>query len=184
MTIRCLISRVAGALLLLGLIAESASAQTVTGKVDIVNDGDTFRMRGANGQATKVRLFGVDAPESSQSCKDATGATYTCGKRSGLALISLLMGKQVTCTPKAKSFDRIVAVCTVGIADVSASQARDGWGVAYTSYSLDYLTQANDARAAGRGIWAGTFDAPECYRHPKRSDCACIHPQCDPHARR
>ena len=41
--------------------------QTFTGKVVEVTDGDTFDIRRSIGGQVTVRLFGVDAPESSQS---------------------------------------------------------------------------------------------------------------------
>jgi hypothetical protein len=40
-----------------------------------VVDGDTLDFSG-----TRVRLFGIDAPETKQSCKAAKGAEYMCGE--------------------------------------------------------------------------------------------------------
>ena len=58
------------ACLLLFAGAPSASAQapgqTLTGRVTDVRDGDTIELRTSTGKAITVRLWGVDAPESSQ----------------------------------------------------------------------------------------------------------------------
>lgn len=52
-------------------------AEVLAGKVSKYVDGDTFVIGGEN-----IRLKGVDAPEYGQSCKDASGKGYACGKAS------------------------------------------------------------------------------------------------------
>lgn len=45
------------------LLALTASAETLTGKVVGVRDGDTLTLLVAGNQPAKVRLIGIDAPE-------------------------------------------------------------------------------------------------------------------------
>lgn len=47
------------------LLTISLIAQTITGKVLYVSDGDTLTME-VNGQKKKVRFYGIDAPEKAQ----------------------------------------------------------------------------------------------------------------------
>jgi endonuclease YncB( thermonuclease family) len=63
-----------------------ASADTLSGKVVKITDGDTLYVLDANYQQHKIRLAGIDAPERKQA--------YGLASRKHLALI--VAGKQVT----------------------------------------------------------------------------------------
>ncbi|MEE9595842.1 MAG: thermonuclease family protein [Acidiferrobacterales bacterium] len=63
-----------------------ASADTLTGKVVKITDGDTLYVLDANSQQHKIRLAGIDAPERKQA--------YGLASRKHLA--STVAGKQVT----------------------------------------------------------------------------------------
>jgi len=63
-----------------------ASADSLTGKVAKITDGDTLYVLDANYQQHKIRLAGIDAPERKQA--------YGLASRKHLA--SLVAGKQVT----------------------------------------------------------------------------------------
>jgi endonuclease YncB( thermonuclease family) len=41
---------------------------------------------------------------------------------------------------------------------------RQGWAIAYTRYSNEYLAAQNEAEMAKRNIWSGTFMNPERWR--------------------
>jgi endonuclease YncB( thermonuclease family) len=43
-------------------------------------DGDTLEIHG-----TRIRLWGIDAPESDQLCRNQTGEHYRCGQKPTLA---------------------------------------------------------------------------------------------------
>jgi endonuclease YncB( thermonuclease family) len=125
------------AALAVALVAGSAGAQTVfdgTGVEHgfVVSDGDTVKFG-----RQLVRLFGIDAPEKSQSC-DA-GKWYP-GPLATKALIDFIAGRPVSC--KQVDYDgknnRPVALCTAGDDDLQALMVSAGWAWAYRCSSAVY----------------------------------------------
>jgi hypothetical protein len=49
-------------------------------------DGDSFNI--------EIRIFGIDAPEPGQTCKDAQGLSYPCGRIARDAMAELLGAKR------------------------------------------------------------------------------------------
>ncbi len=136
-----------------------ATAQSYTGVVSVV-DGDTVHMR-----EFKFRFHGIDAPESSQLCTDATGQQYRCGQVAANALDKKIAGRTVTCEERDRDrYGRIVAVCKVAGEDLNRWMVQSGLAVAYLQYSKDYAADEQTARAQKVGIWAGTFQMPAEYR--------------------
>jgi endonuclease YncB( thermonuclease family) len=60
-------------LLMLLLLSSTAFANDFVGQASVI-DGDTLEIHG-----TRIRLWGVDAPESSQLCRGADSNLYRCG---------------------------------------------------------------------------------------------------------
>ncbi|ALW87875.1 excalibur calcium-binding domain-containing protein [Deinococcus actinosclerus] len=148
--------------LMLLLLLSTAAAQvpaTVTG-VPTVTDGDTLQIRGV-----KVRLHGIDAPESSQTCTRA-GKVYGCGREAAFALADLVRNKTVTCTRKdTDRYSRMVGVCTVGGTEVNRWLVQQGWALPYLQYGGGiYSSAASVAKEAKKGLYAGTFQNPWDYR--------------------
>ncbi len=67
-------------------------------------------------------------------------------------------------------YKRIIGRCTVADEDMGEWMVSEGLALAYRRYSLDYVDQEADARAARRGIWAGEFVKPWEWRRGKRPD--------------
>lgn len=125
-----------------------------------VIDGDTV-----HGAGKRIRLHGIDAPESAQSCTDKAGRRWSCGAEATAALETLLGGSRIECRETdIDRYGRIVAICYKGEIDINAWLVRNGWAVAYTRYSFDYLIEEMVARFYNRGIWAGDFVTPEVWR--------------------
>jgi endonuclease YncB( thermonuclease family) len=123
-------------------------------------DGDTIEIAGE-----RVRLHGIDAPESDQECTDATGATSRCGELATQALRALIDGQTVSCQQSdTDKYGRIVAVCRRGEVDLNATMVREGWAVAYVEYATDYVAEEAQAKRDRRGIWGGKFIVPAAYR--------------------
>lgn len=129
-------------------------------------DGDSFTI-GVN----KLRLDGIDAPEYRQTCRDATGIEWQCGKAARAALEKHLLEPGLVC--KAQTLDRYaraLATCsTAQTADIGAAQVRDGMAVSHEYYGVrDYPDEEDAARGAKRGIWQGSFTPPDEWRERKR----------------
>lgn len=140
-------------------LARITNASEITGRAYVI-DGDTLDIAG-----TRIRLFGMDAVEKSQYCA-RTYERWPCGQEATTALRQRIGSTMIQCG--ARDFDsnnRMVAVCDVAGEDLSAWMVRQGWAVAYTRYSRDYVSLEAEARALKRNIWSGTFVTPEEYRH-------------------
>jgi endonuclease YncB( thermonuclease family) len=140
-------------------VAVPPASPDIAGQASVI-DGDTIDIHGS-----RIRFFGIDAPESGQSCTDATGKSYRCGQRAAFALDSKIGAHTVSCDNRdVDRYGRIVAVCLAGGVDLNGWMVQQGWAVAYRRYSSDYVTDEAAAKSAGRGVWAGRFDMPEAWR--------------------
>jgi endonuclease YncB( thermonuclease family) len=150
------------AVLILAAAAAQSQATPIYGSATVV-DGDTLRM-----DDTRIRLFGIDAPELDQSCsKD--GAKWQCGREAFERLSRLVLGKNVRCIPMGKDdYGRTLARCdTIGL-ELNQAMVEQGYATAFRRYSADYIPMEDHAKAGRRGIWAGTFVQPGDYRAKQR----------------
>jgi endonuclease YncB( thermonuclease family) len=143
------------------VLAQPATA-VVTGTASVV-DGDTLDIRDS-----RFRLFGIDAPERAQQCKDHDDRTYLCGSKAALALENFIAGRPVTCSPVAgqkKTYASTVARCEVAGKDLAEWLVEQGHALDWPDYSNGKYDQAQQrARGAGRGIWDGKFVLPWDFR--------------------
>ena len=124
-----------------------------------VIDGDSLEIG-----ATTVRLFGVDAPEGRQRCT-RDGAPWACGEAAAEKMRTLVAGRRLVCTERdIDQYGRSVAQCTNGEVDIGAELVRAGLALAYRQFSDDYVDEEAEAKAARRGVWAGTFTPPWQWR--------------------
>jgi len=134
-------------------------------------DGDTIKA--ANG--AEYRLFGIDAPELKQTCTEAGGKTWLCGRAAKAKLTTLINRGNVACEPRAEDrFGRIVAVCSAeGVPDIGEAMVRDGYAVDLGGAAgHPYRNAEAEAKAAKRGIWRGSFELPADWRlrNPREGD--------------
>jgi endonuclease YncB( thermonuclease family) len=147
-------------LLLALLITTPALADPIVGRASVI-DGDTLEVRG-----TRIRLHGIDAPESAQLCKDAAGKDYHCGQTAALALSDHIGKRLVSCDPRdTDRYGRVVAVCWAETEDLNAWMVRQGHAIACRRYVEDYANAELTAKALRTGIWAGTIQGPSGWRH-------------------
>lgn len=135
------------------------TGESFSGRPRVV-DGDSLELAGH-----RVRLFGIDAPESMQDCRDARGRFYACGRAARDALAQAIGSQNVSCAPVGESYDRDVAVCTAGGRDLSEAMVRSGHALELRRHSRGRYSDAErEARSARRGLWAGDFERPSQWR--------------------
>jgi endonuclease YncB( thermonuclease family) len=140
-----------------------AKDRTVAGTASVI-DGDTIEIHGQ-----RIRLYGIDAPESRQTCSDASGHPYRCGQKAAIALSDRIGRAPVDCRQRdIDRYGRIVAICYKDGEDLNAWMVRQGWAVAYTRCSDAYVRAQAAAEAEHRGIWQGEFTPPEAWRRAQR----------------
>ena len=138
----------------------------LTGRSRVI-DGDTIEVA-----KTRIRLFGVDAPESAQRCVSG-GRRWSCGEQATRALAGRIDGRSVACEERDQDrYGRVVAVCRHDGQDVNAWLVREGWALAYRHYSTAYVDEEAGARRAKRGLWRGEFVRPWDWRRGERLDTA------------
>jgi endonuclease YncB( thermonuclease family) len=133
---------------------------TLTGRVKVI-DGDSIEIAGE-----RLRLFGIDAPESRQECRDAARESYPCGRDAARALAAAIGGRAVACTAvEHDQYRREVAICRVDGRDLGEAMVRAGHALDYPQHSRGrYAAAEREAREAKRGLWAGTFEYPWAWR--------------------
>lgn len=155
------------AFLLSVLLTGSAAADAqISGQATVI-DGDTIEIHGQ-----RIRLHGIDAPESNQSCRKE-GGSYRCGRQAAWALDQLIGRQPVHCIEKDQDrYGRMVGECFAGEQNLNAAMVRSGQAMAYRKYSRDYVRQETLAREEGAGIWAGSFTPPWEYRRGGKPQAA------------
>jgi endonuclease YncB( thermonuclease family) len=142
------------------LLSLGLAQGVLMGRASVV-DGDTLEIQGV-----RVRLWGIDAVESSQTCLDSAGKPWPCGRRAAFALADFLGQRTVRCERRdTDRYGRVVAVCYVGNVEINRWLVEQGWALAYVEYGGSvYLEAQRQAQAARRGVWQGNFQAPWEYR--------------------
>jgi endonuclease YncB( thermonuclease family) len=127
----------------------------LTGKAVYVFDGDTVAVLGSDFKQTRIRLQGIDSPESSQPF----------GENAKVALAAMIKGQEVrVLAGDTDQFGRTLgfielprtAQRTKSI-NANAEMVRAGWAWHYKGFndSEELAKLELDARAANRGLWAG-----------------------------
>ena len=132
-------------------------------KIQVI-DGDTIHIG-----KLKYRFFGIDAPEIKQICeKDNT--KIQCGVIAKSVLKNKIADKIPECIVKDKDrYQRLVAECFVGKESLSRFMVREGYAVAYSQYSKDFIEDEKYAKENKLGIWSMNFQMPSEYRKSLRN---------------
>jgi endonuclease YncB( thermonuclease family) len=142
------------------LACSLAQAVDLSGVPRVV-DGDTLAIG-----ATRIRLEGIDAPETDQVCLNANGIRWTCGIDARDQLAAHIAGRAISCSSSGiDAYKRTLAICSLAAEDLNAWMVQQGWALAYVQYSSAYRQVEEDARIKQRGLWQGAFIAPWDWRH-------------------
>ncbi len=151
------------AAILMQLYATTATSQeeTIEGMARVI-DADVLVI----GQQ-RVILYGVDAPERSQTCvlEGKSWGCYDASKR----MFEFLAGRaSVNCRliGEADPFGRRYGICTSGDEDINAEFVRSGMALAFTEQAADYENVQLEAIIAGVGLWQPgvQFEEPWIWR--------------------
>ena len=134
-------------------------AEELIGKVIKVSDGDTITVLDSNNQKHKIRLKGIDAPESQQ----------VYGDISTQSLSELVYDKEVLVTwDKIDKYYRILGKVIVDGRDANYEQLKKGLAWYYKQYEKDlsdddkqrYSEAEEWARNYTEGLWADSNSIP------------------------
>lgn len=144
------------ALLLVLLLSGSAFAgRNVEGIVKAVYDGDTILLTTRKESRLKIRLYGIDAPETKKPGKP--GQKF--GDIAKRTLMYKIMGRKVTAEiVEVDQYKRAVAVIRHGGKDINREMVAEGMAWAYRQYlqgpyESEYIDSENRARSTRSGIW-------------------------------
>lgn len=145
------------------LIAVLVALSILQGPARVV-DGDTLV---ASGQ--RVRLDGIDAPETRQTCRRG-GNEWRCGVASSHTLQVMIGRRRVRCeVTETDRYRRSIATCWSASTNLNAEMVRQGWAMAYRRYSTRYVRDEDAAKGHKAGVWASEFTPPWDWRRAARN---------------
>jgi endonuclease YncB( thermonuclease family) len=132
----------------------------LTGQASVI-DGDTIEIGGQ-----RIRIWGIDAPESDQFCRGSDSLTYRCGSAAANALAEQIGRAVVICEPRAiDRYKRTVATCVAAGIDLARWLVRSGLALDWPQYSRGaYAADQASAASDGAGMFAGSYTNPWTYR--------------------
>ena len=148
--------------------AHAAPIRTVTAMITRITDGDTVQAITPEGTKLKVRLYGIDAPETSKG--KIPGGPFGNASRDFLA--TLVSQKSVRVEIRdIDRYRRMVAILWLAERNVNQEMISDGMAEAYGEYlkqpyRAPFLQAEQEAKAQGKGIWSqGTrYERPSQFR--------------------
>lgn len=147
------------ALIILAVVGR-VREESITGTAHVI-DGDSLVVNGR-----EMRLKGLDAPESRQTCRVAN-KDVPCGREATFALRKWLQRGPVTCIGnETDRYSRLLVTCRVAGQDIGADLVRNGHAVDRGGYPREEAF----ARSDSRGIWAGEFEPPDAWRRRHRAE--------------
>ena len=150
-------------LLLAACLSSAATLPDIEGRVVGVHDGDTITLLTADKTQIKIRLEGIEAPESKQAF----------GNRAKQELSGLIFDKQVVIKNHGVDlYGRTLGRIICGNLDVNLEMVKRGMAWHFLKYSKEKaLADAEkEASEAKRGLWADKKPVPQWeYRKAKKA---------------
>lgn len=146
--------------------------RTIEGQVTNVSDGDTLQVTDHLGTKVKVRLYGIDAPETIKGSKP--GQPY--GEESFQALRHKVERQRVRLDVlDIDKYKRLVAIVWLSDRNINREMVSDGAAWAYRKYldrthASKWISDEEQARKAGKGLWqkGGNIQPPWEFRKVTR----------------
>lgn len=132
-------------------VPAAAASSQFKGRVVAVADGDTITVLTQDKQQVKIRLYGIDCPESRQPF----------GTRAGQATSKAVFGKDVTVKPvETDRYGRTVAIVLLPSGeDLNTILLREGMAWVYQKFCKhseicgSYRQLEHQAKSEKRGLW-------------------------------
>lgn len=151
-----------------------AAMRTVTGTVTKVSDGDSIQITTPEQTMLKVRLYGIDAPETPK-INHRTGQVNKPGQPHGeeswKALENKITGKQVKLDiHDIDKYRRMVGMIWLDGRNINLEMVNEGYAEAFVEYlkppyRAQFLDVEQGANSAGRGIWSlPEYERPRDFR--------------------
>lgn len=145
------------------------AGSAISNNIRIV-DGDTIVLDGI-----KIRLKGIDAPESKQECISYSGAKkrtkIPCGEMATTELKAIIGKNKINCSNEGKDmYSRQLSYCYVGDLNINEEMVRRGYAVAAIKYDKSFKLDEKIAKSTKEGLWAGEFEDPEKWRRKKSAN--------------
>jgi micrococcal nuclease len=148
--------------MLLLFVAEASAGQIIEGVVRAVYDGDTVLLATRNENRLKMRLYGVDAPETAKP--DTPGQPSADVSRR--TLMFKIMGRPVQAEIMDRDqYHRAVGVIRYKGRDINREMVAEGMAWAYRhylqgTYASEYIDAEEKARARHKGLWRDNNPLP------------------------
>jgi endonuclease YncB( thermonuclease family) len=142
--------------------ANCHAGRIIEGTVRSVYDGDTILLVTRESSRLKIRLYGIDAPETAKP--DKPGQPF--GEAAKRALFSRIMGKKIAAEViDVDQYQRTVAVVRLAGRDINREMVAEGMAWAYRQflerpYASEYLEAENRARSNRAGLWRDANPRP------------------------
>jgi endonuclease YncB( thermonuclease family) len=151
-----------------------ATIRTVTGTIIKVSDGDTIHLTTLEQTKLRVRLYGIDAPETPK-INNRTGRVNKPGQPYGdeawKALERKIMGKQVKLDIlDIDKYRHMVGIIWLDNRNINLEMVSEGYAEAYVEYlkapyRSKFINAEQEAKAARKGIWSlPEYERPRDFR--------------------
>jgi endonuclease YncB( thermonuclease family) len=117
-------------------------------------DADSFKIGN-----TEIRLFGVDAPEGKQTCKNGSenneDKIVKCGELAKQQLQNFIGNSEIVCKPiEYDKYQRTVAECNLAQTSLNSWVVANGLAYAYRFHSDKFIPEEEVAKSAKLGVWS------------------------------
>lgn len=170
----CFLITISSLAIFVNISISQAAFRTVTGIVTKVSDGDSIQITTPEQTKLRVRLYGIDAPETDK-INNRTGKVnkpgQTYGEEAWKALKDKIMGKQVKVEiHDIDKYRRMVGMIWMDDRNINLEMIREGFAEAFTEYLKPpyrtfFLEAEQEAKTESKGIWSlPNYERPRDFR--------------------